>query len=88
MVNPVRALDLRVGIIRSPRMKGFSPPIEVLLEFCRQAPGLHVRDETIEANPRVNTNEVLSHIERQIVHTLSQNGATFRHSDQSVFAWG
>jgi hypothetical protein len=64
------------GIVRSPRMKGFSPPFEVLLEFCRQAPGLHVRDNAIEANPIVNPNEVLSHIERQIVHTLSQNGGT------------
>ena len=57
-------------------MKGFSLPFEVLLEFCRQAPGLHVRDNAIEANPIVNPNEVLSHIERQIVHTLSQNGGT------------
>jgi Sigma-70, region 4 len=76
VVNPIHASDLMVGIVRSPRMKGFSPPIEVLLEFCRQAPGLHVRGDAIEANPMVSPNEVLSQIERQIVHTLSQNGGT------------
>jgi hypothetical protein len=50
-------------------MKGFSPPIEVLLEFCRQAPGLHVRGNAIVEKSRVNRDEVLSQIEKQIVHT-------------------
>ena len=72
VVSPVRASDLLAGIARSARMKGFSPPIEVLLEFCRQAPGLHVRDNAIVAKFRVNPDEVLSQIEKQIVHTLSQ----------------
>jgi hypothetical protein len=72
VVNQIHASGLMVGIVRPPRMKGFSP-IEVLLEFCRQAPGLHVCGETIMAKAKVNPDEVLSHIERQIVHTLSQN---------------
>jgi hypothetical protein len=62
-------------------MKGFSPPIEVLLEFCRQAPGLHVRENAIVAKFRVNPDEVLSQIEKQIVHTLSQNGGTVTVSE-------
>lgn len=80
VVNPIHVLDLRAGIVRSSRMKGFSAPIEVLLEFCRQAPGLNVRDNAIEANPMINPNEVLSQIERQIVHTLFQNGGTLTMS--------
>jgi hypothetical protein len=74
--KPHPASDLRVGIARSVRMKGFSPPMGVLLEFCRQAPGLHVCGDTIVATERVNPDEVLSQIERQIVHTLCQNGGS------------
>jgi hypothetical protein len=81
VVSPVRASDLLAGIARSARMKGFSPPIEVLLEFCRQAPGLHVRDNAIVAKFRVNPDEVLSQIEKQIVHTLSQTGGTVTVSE-------
>ena len=81
VVSSARASDLLAGITRSARMKGFSPPIEVLLEFCRQAPGLHVGDNAIEAKSRVNPDEVLSQIERQIVHTLSQNGGTVTVSE-------
>lgn len=62
-------------------MTGFLPPIEVLLEFCRQAPGLHVRHNAIVAKAKVNPDEVLSQIERQIVHTLSQNGGTVTVSE-------
>lgn len=76
VVNRIHALDLRVGIVRSARMKGFSPPMEVLLEFCRQAPGLSVCGDTIVAGERVNPDEVLSQIERQIVNNLCQNVGT------------
>jgi hypothetical protein len=81
VVNPIQASDLMVGIVRSPRMKGFSPPVEVLLEFCRQAPGLHVCDDTVVAKPSVNPDEVLSQIEKQIVYTLYQNGGTLTASE-------
>jgi hypothetical protein len=81
VVSSVRASDLQAGIARSVRMTGFSPPIEVLLEFCRQAPGLHVRDNAIVAKSRVNPDEVLSQIEKQIVRTLSQNGGTVSVSE-------
>jgi hypothetical protein len=81
VVNPIRASDLQAGIARSVRMKGFSPPIEVLLEFCRQTPGLHVRDEVVVAKSRINPDEVLSQIEKQIVHTLAKNGRTVTVSE-------
>lgn len=81
VVNRIHALDLRVGIVRSARMKGFSPPMEVLLEFCRQAPGLSVCGDTIVAGERVNPDEVLSQIERQIVNNLCQNVGTLTVSE-------
>ena len=62
-------------------MKGFSPPQRVLLEFCRQAPGLRVNDETVKAEPAVNSDDVLTQIERDIVHMLSEHGGTMARSE-------
>src|SRR5713101_7658837 len=67
VANPINISELRAGIGRDYRMKGFSPPKRVLLEFCRQAPGLRVNDETVKAEPAVNPDDVLSQIERDIV---------------------
>jgi hypothetical protein len=74
VANPVSVLELQASIPRDDRMKGFSPPQQVLLEFCHQAPGLHVRDDKIGARPRVNPDEVLSRIEKQMVSILSEHG--------------
>jgi hypothetical protein len=40
VTNPICVCRLRAGIARGHRMRGFSPPRGVLLEFCRQAPAL------------------------------------------------
>jgi hypothetical protein len=73
VANPISVSELQASIPRDDRMKGFSPPQRVLLEFCRQAPGLHVRDDKIGARPRVNPDEVLSRIEKQMVSILSEH---------------
>ena len=62
-------------------MKGFSPPQRVLLEFCRQVPGLRVNDETVKAEPAVNSDDVLTQIERAIVRILSEHGGTMATSE-------
>jgi len=74
VANPIGVSELQASIIRDSRMKGFSPPRRVLLEFCRQAPGLHARDDKIIAKPRVKPDEVLSQIEKQMVSILSEHG--------------
>lgn len=62
-------------------MKGFSPPERVLLEFCRQAPGLRAYDETVKAEAGVNQGDVLAQIERDAVHILSEHGGTMPKSE-------
>ena len=62
-------------------MKGFSPPKRVLLEFCRQAPGLQVNDETVHAEPGVHSDDVLGQTEIDIVHMLSEHGGTMATSE-------
>jgi hypothetical protein len=81
IANPVNISELRAGIARDYRMKGFSPPTKVLLEFCGQAPGLRVNEETIQAEPVVNPGDVLSQVERDIVHILSEHGGTMATSE-------
>ena len=81
VANPIDILELWAGIGRDFRMKGFSPPKRVLLEFCRQAPGLQVNDETVHAEPGVHSDDVLGQTEIDIVHMLSEHGGTMATSE-------
>jgi hypothetical protein len=80
VANPINISELWAGIGRDYRMKGLSPPKRVLLEFCRQAPGLRVDDDTVKAEPGVRTDDVLTQTERDIVHMLSEHGGTTTRS--------
>jgi uncharacterized membrane protein len=81
VANPINISELWVGIGRGQRMQGFSAPKGVLLEFCRQAPGLRVSDETVKAEPVIKSDDVLSGTERQIVNILSEHGGTMTRSE-------
>ena len=76
IANPIDISELRTAIGRDYRMRGFSPPKRVLLEFCRQAPGLRVDDENVTAAPAINSDDVLTQTEMDIVHMLSEHGGT------------
>src|SRR5712691_6683267 len=88
VANPIGLVDLRAGIARDYRMKGFSPPKRVLLEFCRQAPGLRINDETVNAEPGVNSDDVLTQIEREIVQMLCEHGGTITPSELTSLCLG
>jgi hypothetical protein len=81
VTNPICVCRLRAGIARGHRMRGFSPPRGVLLEFCRQAPALRVRRNIIKAEPRINAAQVLSPIERNIVRILAKHGGALTWSE-------
>jgi hypothetical protein len=81
VANPINISELRAGIERGPRMRGFSPPQRVFLEFCRQAPGLRVNDETVQAESAVNSDDVLSQTEKDIIRILSEHGGVIATSD-------
>ena len=74
IANPINMSELWAGVGRGPRMRGFSAPQRVLLEFCRQAPGLRVNDETIEAEPGISADDVLAQVEKDVVQMLSEHG--------------
>jgi hypothetical protein len=81
VANEINISELWAGIARDYRMKGFSPPKRVLLEFCRQAQGLRVYGDTVKAAPGVNSDDVLTQTERDIVHILSEHGGTMATSE-------
>jgi hypothetical protein len=81
VANPINISELWAGIGRDFPMKWFSAPERVLLEFCRQAPGLRVTDKTVKADPVINSNDVLSRTEREIVHMLSEHGGSMTVSE-------
>jgi hypothetical protein len=81
VANPISISELRAGIGRDSRMKGFSPPERVLLQFCRQAPGLRVEDETVQAEPGLNSDDLLGQTERDIVHMLAEHGGIMATSE-------
>jgi hypothetical protein len=81
IANPIGISELRAGIARDARMKGLSPPKRVFLEFCRQAPGLRLNDESVRAEPKLNPDDVLTQTERDIVHILFEHGGKMAASE-------
>ena len=81
VANPINISELRAGVGRDYRMKGFLPPKGVLLEFCRQASGLRVNDEAVKAEPAVNSDDALSQVEKDIARILSEHGGTMAASE-------
>jgi len=74
VANPVRAAELRAGIARDHRMRGISAPLHVLLELCRQLPGLRVYDDKVRAKSAIDPEDVLDEAERKMAYALSGNG--------------
>jgi hypothetical protein len=64
--------ELRAGVSRNYRLEGFSPPRRVLLEICRQQPGVFVDGESISAN--FQSTEWLSPVEITMARVLNDHG--------------
>lgn len=66
--------ELRTGVGRHHRRKGFAPPRRVLLELCRQLQWCRVVDDRIAAAESLNPNEILSDSEQTIFQVLKDHG--------------
>lgn len=66
--------ELRTGVGRHHRMKGFAPPRRVLLELCRRLPGCRVVEEMVIADPAISATEVLRATERTMFLILKEHG--------------
>jgi len=81
VANPVRAAELCAGVARESSLRSYSPPTAVLLELCRQIPGLRVCGESIQADPGISPHEVLGELEEAIVDILASHGGVMRRAD-------
>jgi hypothetical protein len=73
--------ELRAGVGRPHRRKGFAPPRRVLLEVCRQLPWCKVDGSIITVTRNQTPDEVLSDSERIIFKTLKEYGPVLQRSE-------
>jgi hypothetical protein len=52
--------------------------VEVLLELCRQVPGLQVDGDVVRAAPPISCDSVLSAKEKQVLDLLARSGGLMR----------
>jgi hypothetical protein len=72
--------ELRAGVGRHHRRKGFAPPRRVLLELCRQLPWCQVEDTTVAASESLDADQILSESEQIIVKVFKEHGAVLQKS--------
>ena len=70
----IRLVDLAAAVCRNRRTCLNPPPASVLLEFCRQTPGLRVEEECILAESPRPWEQVLTGVEAQLVRILKEHG--------------
>ncbi len=81
-VSPVIDVgELRAGVGRPHRRKGFAPPRRVLLEVCRQLPWFRVDGNTISTAQSQDPDHVLSDSERIIFNVLKGHGPVLQRSE-------
>lgn len=66
--------ELRTGVGRHHRKKGFAPPRRVLLEMCRQLSWCRVEGEQIMTSTQLNLSAILSNSEQIILKVLKLHG--------------
>jgi hypothetical protein len=72
--------ELRTGVGRHHRKKGFAPPRRVLLELCRQLPWCRVDGESIMVAAPLSPSEILSASEQTILKVLKEHGPVIQRA--------
>ncbi len=74
VAGSVDAAQMRTAIGRNRRLGKEPPPESVLLEFCRQMPGVKVEGRRITADPPRDWRRVLTGVEARLVEVLQEHG--------------
>ena len=72
--------ELREGVGRHYRTKGFAPPRRVLLALCGQIPEYRLEGETVVASSQLSWERVVSKTEQIMVKVLKEHGPIMRRS--------
>lgn len=78
VANPLRIDEVRAGLSR---MGHLPAPDKVLIEFCRQLPGVSVSGASIRADREIDAGEVLNRTEREIFQLLSEHNGCMTNSE-------
>jgi hypothetical protein len=78
VANPLTITEIRGGLTR---MDEPLAPKKVLLDLCRQLPGLSVHGETVRADAEIKVGEVLNKTEREIFRLLSEHNGCMSNSE-------
>lgn len=79
--NPIGVPELRAAVARGSRMPESVPPVEILCTFCGQLSGLQARNHKIYASPPVDSRQVLSKSERDVLQMLNERGGVMSRYD-------
>jgi len=74
VAETVEVGQMRAAIARNRRLGKQPPPEEVILEFCRQMPGVKVEGRRISADPPLDWRKVLTGVEARLVEVLERHG--------------
>jgi len=74
VAGSIGVTELRTAITRNRRLWKTPPPENVLLEYCRQMPGVKVEEQRIIADPPRDWRKSLGGIERALVSVLRERG--------------
>ncbi len=72
--SPASLESLHAGLSRFYRRHGAVPPPEILLEWCRQLPGLVVRHDFVAAEPSLDPRQALTAEELRLWEVLRASG--------------
>ena len=74
VAHRIHVSELRSGLTRILRLRGFAPPRRVILELCRQIPSYRVEGNEVLVDSPLNAEEVLGETEITMFRVLTQYG--------------
>lgn len=74
VAESVTVSDMRTAMSRNRRLWEEPPPENVLLEYCRQTPGIRVKGRRISSDPPRDWRTCLTGVELQLVEVLREHG--------------
>lgn len=78
VANPLKIGEMRAGLAR---MGDPLAPNRILIEFCRQLPGISVEGDVIRTDEEIKVSEVLNRTEQDIFQLLSENNGCMSNSE-------
>jgi len=81
VAGAITVSDLRAAVSRNRRMWREPPPEKVILEFCRQTPGVRVQGNQIIPDPPRSWKGALTGVEAKLVGILKKHGPVMERSE-------